>query len=118
MLPGGRKKKRRLRSKSNDPLSDRFIRSSRERAFLSSAWIPFPSRKSLNILDVARAKLRNSKDKKAMFAEKVEKNGDLRKISFQGFSLRKVSKSFNANRYTYLSLKIFRVFHFAIQNFG
>lgn len=92
MLPGGRKKKRRLRSKSNDPLSDRFIRSSRERAFLSSAWIPFPSRKSLNILDVARAKLRNSKDKKAMFAEKVEKNGDLKRFLSKDFPFERVPR--------------------------
>lgn len=112
VLPGGGKKKRRLRSKSNDPgyPTDLFVLRGKGQAFLS-AWIPFPSQKILNILDVGRARLRNSKDKK------VEENGDFKRSLSKGFPLEKVSRV-SMPIDIHLSLKIFRVFHFAIQNFG
>lgn len=104
------RKKRRLRSKSNDPgyPTDLFVLRGKGQAFLS-AWIPFPSQKILNILDVGRAKLRNSKDKK------VEGNGDFKRSLSKGFPLERVPR---VPIDIHLSLKIFRVFHFAIQNFG
>lgn len=81
------RKKRRLRSKSNDPgyPTDLFVLRGKGQAFLST-WIPFPSQKILNILDVGRAKLRNSKDKK------VEGNGDFKRSLSKGFPLERVPR--------------------------